>query len=105
MEKSWLIRQISWLKSSIKQEQKIKFLERMLEVADFVSLYVSVRMWIEMHWLLQVVGSTKLNVQGLMNNELVYKGIRDCFSKTYKEAGFRGLYRGVGMDFKAAALS
>ncbi|KAF3439578.1 hypothetical protein FNV43_RR17856 [Rhamnella rubrinervis] len=43
----------------------------------------------------QVVGSTKLNVQGLMNNEQVYKGIRDCFSKTYKEAGFRGLYRGV----------
>ncbi|KAH7519180.1 hypothetical protein FEM48_Zijuj08G0008300 [Ziziphus jujuba var. spinosa] len=43
----------------------------------------------------QVVGSTKLNVQGLMNNEQVYKGIRDCFSKTYKEAGLRGLYRGV----------
>ncbi|XP_047333717.1 mitochondrial carrier protein CoAc2 [Impatiens glandulifera] len=26
---------------------------------------------------------------------LVYKGIVDCFSKTYKEAGIRGLYRGV----------
>lgn len=52
-----------------------------------------------MHWLLQVVGSTKLNIQGLMNSDQVYKGICDCFSKTYKEAGLRGLYRGVGMDF------
>lgn len=52
-----------------------------------------------MHWLLQVVGSAKLNVQGLTSKEQVYKGIRDCFSKTYKEAGLRGLYRGVGMDF------
>ncbi|XP_027068671.1 mitochondrial carrier protein CoAc2 [Coffea arabica] len=43
----------------------------------------------------QVVGSPKLNVKGLLPNEQVYKGILDCFSKTYKEAGVRGLYRGV----------
>ncbi|KAG8365427.1 hypothetical protein BUALT_Bualt18G0104800 [Buddleja alternifolia] len=28
-------------------------------------------------------------------SELVYKGIRDCFSKIHKEACIRGLYRGV----------
>nr|XP_023906615.1 mitochondrial carrier protein CoAc2 [Quercus suber]POF18380.1 graves disease carrier protein [Quercus suber] len=43
----------------------------------------------------QVVGSSKLNAQMPIKNELVYKGILDCFSKTYKEAGIRGLYRGV----------
>lgn len=43
----------------------------------------------------QVVGSSKLNVKGLVHSEQVYKGIVDCFSKTYKEAGIRGLYRGV----------
>lgn len=45
----------------------------------------------------QVVGSPKLNVKGLVHSEQVYRGIVDCFSKTYKEAGIRGLYRGVGM--------
>ncbi|XP_074269466.1 mitochondrial carrier protein CoAc2 [Silene latifolia] len=43
----------------------------------------------------QVVGSSKSNVKGLVNHEQVYKGILDCFSKTHKEAGLRGLYRGV----------
>nr|POF18379.1 graves disease carrier protein [Quercus suber] len=43
----------------------------------------------------EVVGSSKLNAQMPIKNELVYKGILDCFSKTYKEAGIRGLYRGV----------
>lgn len=43
----------------------------------------------------QVVGSTKSNVKGLISHEQVYKGILDCFSKTYKEAGLKGLYRGV----------
>uniref|UniRef100_A0A5B7C1Q3 Graves disease carrier protein n=1 Tax=Davidia involucrata TaxID=16924 RepID=A0A5B7C1Q3_DAVIN len=43
----------------------------------------------------QVVGSSKLSVKGLVHAEQVYKGILDCFSKTYKEAGMRGLYRGV----------
>ncbi|GLU10025.1 hypothetical protein SLE2022_268540 [Rubroshorea leprosula] len=39
--------------------------------------------------------SPKMNVQGLLSGEQVYKGIFDCFSKTYKESGVRGLYRGV----------
>ncbi|XP_059432372.1 mitochondrial carrier protein CoAc2 isoform X2 [Corylus avellana] len=43
----------------------------------------------------QVVGSSNLNAQSVPKNEKVYKGILDCFSKTRKEAGFRGLYRGV----------
>lgn len=43
----------------------------------------------------QVVESSKLSVKGHVPTELVYKGIRDCFSKIYKEAGMRGLYRGV----------
>lgn len=43
----------------------------------------------------QVVGSSKLNIKGIVHNEQVYKGISDCFWKTYKEAGTRGLYRGV----------
>lgn len=43
----------------------------------------------------QVVSPTKLNVSGMVNNEQVYRGIRDCLSKTYKEGGIRGLYRGV----------
>ncbi|KAF7147173.1 hypothetical protein RHSIM_Rhsim03G0234000 [Rhododendron simsii] len=43
----------------------------------------------------QVVGSPKLNVKGLVHSEQVYRGIVDCFFKTYKEAGIRGLYRGV----------
>ncbi|GFQ02360.1 graves disease carrier protein [Phtheirospermum japonicum] len=42
-----------------------------------------------------VVGSSKLNVQSQVPRDLVYKGIRDCFSSIYKEAGVRGLYRGV----------
>ncbi|KAL9683208.1 hypothetical protein QQ045_015025 [Rhodiola kirilowii] len=43
----------------------------------------------------QVVGSTKPSMKGLVYNELFYKGILDCFAKTYRESGFRGLYRGV----------
>jgi hypothetical protein len=46
---------------------------------------------------MQVVSPTKLNVSRIVNNEQVYRGIRDCLSKTYKEGGIRGLYRGVGM--------
>ncbi|KAK6147736.1 hypothetical protein DH2020_018648 [Rehmannia glutinosa] len=44
---------------------------------------------------MQVVESSKLSVQRHTPSDLVYKGIRDCFSKIYKEAGVRGLYRGV----------
>ncbi|GMP59578.1 hypothetical protein CsSME_00022808 [Camellia sinensis var. sinensis] len=45
--------------------------------------------------LFQVVGPSKLNVKGLVHSDQVYRGIVDCFSKTYKESGIRGLYRGV----------
>lgn len=37
----------------------------------------------------QVVGSSKLN------GEQLYRGISHCFSNIYKDAGIRGLYRGV----------
>lgn len=50
--------------------------------------------------LVQVVGPPKINVKGLVNTEQFYTGIRDCFSKTYKGSGLRGLYRGVGTSFK-----
>lgn len=43
----------------------------------------------------QIVGPLKLNVQGVLKSEQVYRGIIDCFSKTYREAGMKGLYRGV----------
>lgn len=43
----------------------------------------------------QVVSSSKMNVQGIVSTEQIYKGILDCFSKTYKESGIRGLYRGA----------
>ncbi|XP_011003898.1 PREDICTED: mitochondrial substrate carrier family protein P-like [Populus euphratica] len=43
----------------------------------------------------QIVSSSKGNINGVIGMELVYKGIRDCFSKTLKESGLRGLYRGV----------
>jgi solute carrier family 25 protein 16 len=44
----------------------------------------------------QVVGSTKAQAKSIIPLEqIVYRGITDCFSKTYRESGFRGLYRGV----------
>ncbi|MBA0806780.1 hypothetical protein Gohar_022634 [Gossypium harknessii] len=43
----------------------------------------------------QVVGPPAINVVGVVNGEQVYRGILDCFSKTYKVSGLRGLYRGV----------
>ncbi|KAL1356505.1 hypothetical protein HN51_008510 [Arachis hypogaea] len=43
----------------------------------------------------QVVSPEKLNVSGMVHNEQVYRGIQDCFAKTYREGGIRGLYRGV----------
>lgn len=49
--------------------------------------------------IVQIVGSAKLNAKTVLKNENIYKGIIDCFSKTYKEAGIRGLYRGVGIYF------
>ncbi|KAF8406915.1 hypothetical protein HHK36_006036 [Tetracentron sinense] len=42
-----------------------------------------------------VVGPSRLNVKGLSQAKQVYGGIFDCFSKIYREAGTRGLYRGV----------
>lgn len=46
----------------------------------------------------QVVGSTKLNIKGIVHAEQAYRGILDCFSKTYREAGVRGLYRGGDLN-------
>lgn len=45
----------------------------------------------------QVVGSAKSQAKGVAIplEQIVYKGITDCFSRTYRESGFRGLYRGV----------
>lgn len=43
------------------------------------------------------MGPANLNGKGLVGNEELYRGIRDCFSKTYKESGVKGLYRGAGM--------
>uniref|UniRef100_A0A1J3DXB9 Mitochondrial adenine nucleotide transporter ADNT1 n=1 Tax=Noccaea caerulescens TaxID=107243 RepID=A0A1J3DXB9_NOCCA len=44
----------------------------------------------------QVVGSKKAQAKAITPLEqIVYRGITDCFSKTYRESGFRGLYRGV----------
>ncbi|XP_051150113.1 mitochondrial carrier protein CoAc2 [Andrographis paniculata] len=43
----------------------------------------------------QVVESSKTSVKSHASRELVYRGILDCFSQIYKEAGVRGLYRGV----------
>ncbi|CAN0901382.1 Mitochondrial carrier protein CoAc2 [Linum grandiflorum] len=43
----------------------------------------------------QVVGVPKLNMPAAVGSEQMYRGIADCFSKTLKESGLRGLYRGV----------
>ncbi|KAF5748498.1 putative Grave disease carrier protein [Tripterygium wilfordii] len=43
----------------------------------------------------QVVDSAKINIKGVVGTEHVYRGIVDCFSRTFKESGLRGLYRGV----------
>ncbi|KAL2480257.1 Mitochondrial substrate carrier family protein [Abeliophyllum distichum] len=43
----------------------------------------------------QVIDSSKLNVKGLIPKEQVYRGIWNCFSKIWQEAGIKGLYRGV----------
>ncbi|KAK7363962.1 hypothetical protein VNO80_12247 [Phaseolus coccineus] len=43
----------------------------------------------------QIVSPTKLSASGMVNNEQVYRGIIDCLTRTYREGGIRGLYRGV----------
>ncbi|XP_022638349.1 mitochondrial carrier protein CoAc2 isoform X2 [Vigna radiata var. radiata] len=43
----------------------------------------------------QIVSPTKLGASGMVNNEQVYRGITDCLTRTYREGGIRGLYRGV----------
>ncbi|XP_065848633.1 mitochondrial carrier protein CoAc2 [Euphorbia lathyris] len=43
----------------------------------------------------QVVDSSKMNISGALSTGQVYRGIYDCFSRTFKESGSRGLYRGV----------
>lgn len=59
-------------------------------------------MWTKLQLLMQIVGSPKRNLQVVVSAEQVYKGIVDCFRKTYKEAGLRGLYRGAGIHIKIA---
>lgn len=61
-------------------------------------------MWAKLQFLMQIVDSPKMNFQGIASREHVYRGIRDCFHRTYKETGLRGLYRGAGMDIKTACL-
>lgn len=51
---------------------------------------------------MQVVGPPNINVKGVVNTEQVYNGILDCFSKTYRGSGLRGLYRGVSMHFNTS---
>lgn len=51
------------------------------------------------HMVLQVVntrGNFNYGMKGAQSQN-VYKGIRDVLSSVYREGGFRGLYRGVGM--------
>ena len=69
-------------------------------ISDIRSLHFKEKIELKASLFLQVVGSPKLKLQGIMTNEQLYKGIVDCFLKTYKEAGLRGLYRGVGMGLK-----
>ncbi|GKC43264.1 substrate carrier protein [Tanacetum coccineum] len=53
----------------------------------------------------QVVDTPKLNVKGVMVSEQALRGIKDCFSRTYREPGMRGLYRGVDiMLFKQLTI-
>ncbi|KZV58041.1 graves disease carrier protein [Dorcoceras hygrometricum] len=50
---------------------------------------------LDLYRMVQVVEPLKRSIEGRVMGEAVYNGIRDCFSKTYKEAGVRGLYRGA----------
>ncbi|KAD4386112.1 hypothetical protein E3N88_26281 [Mikania micrantha] len=43
----------------------------------------------------QVVDPPELNVNVAKVSEHAFKRIMDCFTRTYKETGMRGLYRGV----------
>ncbi|CAJ1951597.1 unnamed protein product [Sphenostylis stenocarpa] len=43
----------------------------------------------------QIVSPTKSSALGMVNNEQAYRGIIDCLTRTYREGGTRGLYRGV----------
>ncbi|KAL7589157.1 hypothetical protein Lser_V15G40165 [Lactuca serriola] len=42
-----------------------------------------------------VVDTPKLNIKEAMSSEHAFRGVKDCFSGTYRDAGIRGLYRGV----------
>lgn len=57
--------------------------------------------WTNLHLVMQVGGSSKANFQGMNNAEQGYKGIIDCFRKTYRESGSKGLYRGAGMHVRS----
>lgn len=42
---------------------------------------------------------TRLQTQGTRGRPVLYTGMLDCFTKTIKEDGFTGLYRGLGPNF------
>ncbi|CAM9148613.1 unnamed protein product, partial [Discosporangium mesarthrocarpum] len=48
---------------------------------------------------------TKLQAQGMRGVPYVYTGTWDCFRRTVKHQGFRGLYRGLGPNFLKALPS
>lgn len=66
--------------------------QNLYKVEDLVDFHIP-----NLILIVQIVSSSKVNIHGVVGMEQVYKGIRDCFSKTLKESGLRGLYRGVGM--------
>lgn len=45
---------------------------------------------------------TRLQTQGTQGRPVLYNGMIDCFSKTIKEDGPTGLYRGIGPNFVKA---
>lgn len=81
--------------------------KNLTQVQEWVVLYTSGNLFLTnaiCFFFLQVVGLPKLNVHGVANTQHIYKGIVDCFSMTYREAGLRGLYRGVGINLKTARV-
>jgi len=45
---------------------------------------------------------TRLQAQGMNGSPLLYRGMVDCFTKTYNSGGWKGLYRGILPNFMKA---